>query len=135
MCCHRMTSLNPAEKHSWLTWTWRLEGSWTMAVPFTLRSNTPLVPEQIKQQMKTERGLMSDQFNSDARVITCCSDEPGSSPRVQLQVVDQCAHGQGSQRVRVPLISSHWEEHSSHDKQACSAAAHMTNKPAVLQLT
>lgn len=36
-------ALQPKDNSN-LTWICCLEGSWTMTVPFTLRSNTPLVP-------------------------------------------------------------------------------------------
>lgn len=47
-----MTNLNAED----LTCTCRFDGSWTIAVPFTLRSKTPLVPEKNKWA-KTFRSL------------------------------------------------------------------------------
>lgn len=96
-----------------LTWTCCFDGSWTIAVPFTLRSKTPLVPVNrdnllfinFHQNQHTNGFLLLWIATKKCTYpITCSTNVLWSLPWLYLQVVHQRAHRKSSQRVRVTLI-------------------------------
>ncbi len=106
------TGLDPIRPLSWSnrpevnikrTWIWCLDGSWTMAVPFTFLSSTPHVPADTHTH--TESAARSRRPGVPAgQCCTCGADVLRSLLREQLQVIDQRADGKSAQRMRVSLF-------------------------------